>query len=587
MLLLACNSEESLENAITPTVQDAEQFIARIEEDSPAFREYVTRAFWVQSNFMTEDTNVLAARAGAEATMKAVSNALDAAAFNQLELDPASRRKLEMIKLGITLPAPNNEADVGELSSIISTLNSSYAMGKDPQGRSLGELEDIFRTSRNPDELLEAWQGWRTISPSMKVPYARMVDIANKGAQELGYSDVGYMWQAHYDMPTEAFRTEVDRLWSQLKPLYEALHCHVRGRLNEQYGDDIVSRDGAIPAHLLGNMWAQTWGSIYDLVAPQDIPLTYDLTDRLAIKGYDAEKMVKAGEQFFTSLGFDPLPETFWQRSLLKKPRDREVQCHDTAWNIDGKDDVRVLMCIKPTAEYFETVHHELGHVYYERAFQNQSYLHRSYANDGFDEAIGDVIALSITPDYLKEIGLIEEVPGPDGDVGLLLKRALDGVAFLPFGLLVDQWRWQVFNGELTPETYNEGWWNLREKYQGVQAPVSRPPEAFDPGAKYHIPSNTPYMRYFLARILQFQFHRAACEIAGNKGPLHRCTVYGNKEVGARFNALLEMGASKPWPDALEAFTGMREMDASAVLEYFAPLKEWLDQENKGRTCGW
>ncbi len=586
-LWLAYIPEGNTNEAASAGPEDARIFVERVEAEATKMRAYASRAFWVQANFVTVDTNALAARAGAEITQMAVSNAVEAARFNQLELDPVLRRKLEAIKLGITLPAPSNEADINELATIASNLDSMYATGKDPQGRTLEELEEIFLSSRDPDELLDAWRDWRTISPAMKEQYARMVEIANSGARELGYSDVGYMWRAIYDMPAEDFRTETDRLWSQVKPLYESLHCHVRGKLNEKYGDNIVSKDGPIPAHLLGNMWAQAWGNIYDLVAPQDSSIGYDLTERLLVNEYDAEKMVRTGEKFYTSLGFAPLADTFWQRSLISKPRDREVQCHASAWSIDGKDDVRIKMCTRINAEDFETVHHELGHVFYERAFQNQSYFHRTYANDGFDEAIGDVIALSITPKYLKHIGLIDHVPGPEGDIGLLMRRALDSVAFLPFGLLVDQWRWQVFNGELTAQTYNEGWWNLREKYQGVSAPVERAKDAFDPGAKFHIPANMPYMRYFLARILQFQFHKAACEIAGNEGPLHRCTIYGNKEVGTRFNAMLEMGASKPWPDALEAFTGVRQMDASAILEYYAPLKNWLDEQNKNRTCGW
>jgi peptidyl-dipeptidase A len=297
--------------------------------------------------------------------------------------------------------------------------------------------------------------------------------------------------------------------------------------------------------------------------------------------------MVKAGENFFTSLGFDPLPDTFWSRSLITKPRDREVQCHASAWNLDNKDDVRIKMCTEINAEDFQTVHHELGHNFYQRAYKDQTTLHQGGAHDGFHEAIGDAVALSITPGYLKEIGLLDKTPGAEGDIGLLLRRALDKVAFLPFGLMVDQWRWKVFNGELVPETYNEGWWALRKKYQGVSAPIGRADTDFDPGAKYHIPGNTPYMRYFLAHILQFQFYKAACTQAGHTGPLHRCSFYGNKDVGAKFNAMLEMGASQPWPEALEAFTGVREMDGSAALEYFAPLKVWLDEQNKGRTCGW
>jgi len=582
--LMSCDQGTESQNV---TASDAQAFVDMVEKDLAERHPHAARAYWIQANFVTEDTVALVSKISAESTALSVKYANEAKQFNDLELDPDLRRKLEIIKLGITLPAPTNAADNKELAEITTELGSIYATGKDPFDRTLGELVGLMATSRDADKLLKAWAGWRTISPVMKDKYARMVEIANKGAQELGYSDVGYMWRSGYDMPADDFRVEADRLWGQVKPLYNALHCHVRAKLNEKYGDEIVALDGPIPAHLTGNMWAQQWGNIYDLVAPAESGVSYDLTKQLKDRGYTALKMVQTGEDFFSSLGFEPLPETFWQRSLITKPRDREVQCHASAWNIDNKDDIRIKMCTVVNAEDFQVVHHELGHNYYQRAYKDQSYLHLNGAHDGFHEAIGDVVALSITPSYLKQIGLIDEEPGPEGDIGLLLHQAMNKVAFLPFGLLVDQWRWQVFNGELTPETYNKGWWDLREKYQGITAPMERIADDFDPGAKFHIPGNTPYMRYFLAHILQFQFHKAACDIVGFDGPLHRCTIYNNKEVGEKFKAMLEMGASRPWPEALEAFTGVREMDGSAVQEYFAPLKAWLDDQNKDRQCGW
>jgi peptidyl-dipeptidase A len=297
--------------------------------------------------------------------------------------------------------------------------------------------------------------------------------------------------------------------------------------------------------------------------------------------------MVETGENFFSSLGFDKLPQTFWQRSQFTKPQDREVICHASAWNLNNIDDLRIKMCIKVNENDFITVHHELGHNYYQRAYNKADMLYRNGANDGFHEAIGDMLALSVTPDYLVKIGLLDKAPDPSADLGLLMGQALDKIAFLPFGLLVDKWRWQVFSGELAPAQYNSGWWKLRTQYQGIVPPVDRGANDFDPGAKYHIPGNTPYMRYFLARILQFQFHQAACKAAGWKGPLHRCSIYGNKDVGKRFNAMMEMGASKPWPDALEAFTGSRKMDGSAIIAYFQPVMTHLKKENKGQQCGW
>jgi peptidyl-dipeptidase A len=296
---------------------------------------------------------------------------------------------------------------------------------------------------------------------------------------------------------------------------------------------------------------------------------------------------VRYGERFFLSLGFEPLPETFWQRSLFTKPRDRDVVCHASAWDIDSEDDLRLKMCTEIKAEDFSTIHHELGHNFYQRAYSHQPLLFRGSANDGFHEAVGDTLALSVTPKYLVELGLLDSEPDASKDIGLLLRMALDKVAFLPFGLLIDQWRWKVFSGATAPQRYNQAWWDLRLQYQGVAAPVPRSEADFDPGAKYHVPGNTPYARYFLATVLQFQFHRALCTASGYQGPLQRCSIYGSREAGARLRAMLELGQSRPWPDALEALTGERRMDATALLEYFAPLQAWLEQQNQGKPIGW
>jgi peptidyl-dipeptidase A len=337
-------------------------------------------------------------------------------------------------------------------------------------------------------------------------------------------------------------------------------------------------------------MWAQEWGNIYDIVAPKGAgDIGYDVEDLLKKKGYDPVKMVKTGEGFYSSLGFAPLPASFWDRSQITRPRDREVVCHASAWDLDNKDDLRIKMCTKVYGDDFVTIHHELGHNYYQRAYNQQPYLYLNGANDGFHEAIGDFIALSITPQYLVQIGLLDKskVPSEDKDIGLLLRQGMDKVAFLPFGLMVDKWRWGVFDGSITPANYNQAWVDLKKQYQGITPPVPRSEQDFDPGAKYHIPANTPYARYFLARLLQFQFYKAACDMSGWKGPLHRCSFYGNKQVGAKLDQMLAMGASKPWPDALEVFTGSREISGKPMLQYFAPLQAWLKQQNAGKQCGW
>jgi peptidyl-dipeptidase A len=415
-----------------------------------------------------------------------------------------------------------------------------------------------------------------------------MVSLANEGARSLGYTETGVLWRSWYDQPPDEFAKTVERLWTQLAPMYRNLQCYARAQLNNKYGDAVQPRRGPIRADLLGDMWAQSWDNVYDLLAPKNAALGYDLTQALVKQGYDAVKLVKTAESFYTSIGFAPLPPTFWTRSLFVRPRDREADCHASAWDIDNKNDVRIKTCLRVNADDFYTAHHELGHNMYQRAYQDQPVLFQDGANDGFHEAIGDFIGLSsVTRGYLREIGLIDQVPGTDADIPYLLRMALQKVAFLPFGYIVDRWRWQVFAGETPPDRYNEAWWALRTQYQGVAPPGPRPADAFDPGAKSHIASNTPYMRYFLATVYQFQFHRAACRIAGWSGPLNRCSIYGNKQVGERFQAMLRMGASRPWPEALAAFTGERDLDASAIIDYFAPLDRWLTEQNKGETCGW
>lgn len=578
-----------------PTVADAQKFIADTEQKMAEFNVDASRIYWVNSTYITDDTDALAAKVGAEGTTMAVQAALDAARFNDVPgLDTDATRKLDKLRGGIVLPAPTTEGAATELNEIATKLNSAYGKGKGTlNGKEINgsDIEAEMGTNRNPDELAEMWASWHTnVGAPMKDDYARMVEIANQGAKELGFADVGAMWRSGYDMPADDFAKLTDKLWAQVKPLYDQLHCYTREKLNEKYGDEVQPATGPIRADLLGNMWAQEWGNIYDIVAPEGAgDIGFDTTELLKTKGYDPLKMVNTGEGFFSSLGFEALPETFYQRSLFTKPADREVVCHASAWDIDAKDDIRIKMCIKVNGDDFTTIHHELGHNYYQRAYKNQSFLFQDGANDGFHEAIGDAVALSITPEYLVQVGLLDakKVPSADKDTGLLLRQAMDKVAFLPFGLLVDKWRWGVFNGSIKPADYTTAWHDLKLEYQGIAPPVERPADAFDPGAKYHIPGNTPYSRYFLARILQFQFYKAACDAAGWKGPLHRCSFYGNEQVGAKLNAMLEMGASKPWPDALEAFTGKREMDGSAMISYFAPLMTWLKKENKGKSCGW
>ncbi|MEP1598438.1 MAG: M2 family metallopeptidase [Hyphomonas sp.] len=607
-MIAACTAPEKADEATLDTAEaateavaqpdhaaeiaEARAFMERAEAELAAQSHIAAQAYWNQATNITPETNAAAAEAGAVSTKLAVSLANESKQFDVSVLPADLARKMTMLRTGITIPAPSTPGAAEELSQITTNLDATYGTGKftyKGEALNLDQLSTIIETSRDPEELKAVWEGWRTISVPMKDDYARMVEIANEGANELGFESLDQMWLSGYDMAPEEMEAEVQRLWTQVEPLYEELHCFTRAKLNDEYGDDVQPRTGPIRADLLGNMWAQQWSSIYDVVKP-DVPgPSYDLTERLQEKGYDAIKMVETGEAFFTSLGLDPLPETFWERSMIVRPEGREVVCHASAWDLDDEEDVRIKMCTEVNSEDFYTVHHELGHNFYQRAYKDQDYLYKTGAHDGFHEAIGDFVGLSITPEYLEQTNLIteEEKPGADADTALLMQTALDKIAFLPFALTVDGWRWDVLSGETAPDAYNTSWWDLRLKNQGLVPPAPRPADAFDPGAKYHIPGNTPYLRYFLSYILQFQFHKAACEQAGWEGPLHRCSIYDNKEVGERFNAMLEAGASQPWPDTLEEFTGTRQMDGSAIIEYFDPLMLYLKDQNATESCGW
>ena len=566
---------------------DADKFLADAEKRLMDLSIKAGRADWVKSTFVTDDTETLAAEANENLIAATTELAEQARRFDNVEVSPEAKRKLKLLKLSLTLPAPKDPALRSELTKIAAGMEGDYGKGKYcPDGDkgkclSLPDLEQIIGSSRDPEELKKAWLGWHQIAVPIRKDYVRFVELSNKVAQEMGFKDTGAMWRSKYDMEPDAFAAEMERLWQQVKPLYDSLYTYTRRKLSEKYGKEVVSEDKPIPAHLLGNMWAQTWGNIYPLLAPANADRGYELTQILKSKNTDARQMVRYGEGFFTSVGFDPLPSTFWDRSLFTKPADREVVCHASAWDIDYEKDVRLKMCVQINEEDFSVVHHELGHNYYQMAYSTKPYLFRDSANDAFHEAIGDTIALSVTPPYLKQLGFIDKVPDPSADIGFLLNRALDKVAFLPFGYLVDQWRWQVFSGQVKPDGYNKAWWDLREKYQGVAPPVPRTEQDFDPGAKYHVPANTPYARYFLAAILQFQFHRALCREAGFSGPLYQCSIYGNKKAGEKLKAMLAMGTSEPWPAALKAMTGEDKMDATAIIDYFAPLKTWLDEQNK------
>jgi peptidyl-dipeptidase A len=595
-LLASCSTESGTGSAEPgageatpedPRAAEAREFVSRVDGELKQVWIESETAAWENATDIT-DEHEQAESLTREKAMAYIAQAIkESRAFEDVRADPDTMRQLELLRRATTMPAPDDAAKRKELAETATKLQGMYGKGKH-KGKTLGELSDTMSDSRKYNELLEAWKGWRTVSPPMRPMYQRFVELSNEGAREIGYADTGELWRSQYDMPPEEFEAEMERLWKQVEPLYEQLHCHVRARLAEKYGKKKVPLDQPIPAHLLGNMWAQEWGNVYPLMEPHEGQPSIDVTKALQKEGYDSKKMVETAEGFFVSLGMDPLPKTFWERSMLDKPEGREVVCHASAWDPSYDDDLRIKMCIKINMEDLVTIHHELGHNYYYHYYHDLPVLYQQGAHDGFHEGIGDTLALSVTPQYLNKLGLLEEVSeDPKAVINTQMQDGLDKIAFLPFGLLIDRWRWGVFSGEIKPENYNQAWWDLREKYQGVRAPVERSEEDFDPGAKYHIPANTPYSRYFLARILQFQFHKALCEASGHEGPLHQCSIYDSKEAGAKMTAMLAMGSSKPWPDAMEAIAGTRQMDGSAMIEYFEPLMGYLKEQNEGRTCGW
>ena len=598
-LLASCGGPKGV---TPPPKLEAVAFVAQVNTDLVELAKEGNAAGWTQQTYITPDTQYLNARVTDHYLEYFSRTAAAAAKYDKAKdkLDASTERSLLLIKLGVSAPAPSDPAKRAELANLTTELDAMYGEGKYcPPGtnkdgkktdcRIYDDLAETIATSRNYEDLTEAWVGWHSISRPMRPKYQRFVELANEGAKELGFDDVGVLWRARYDMPVADFEKEGDRLYSQVKPLYQGLHCYARKRLQQRYGKDKVPDGKPIPAQLLGNMWAQQWNRVYDDLLKPYPAASIESADRLLQKfKWDAVKMTKSAENFYTSIGFPALPQKFWERSMLTRPRDREVVCHASAWDMDNTDDVRIKMCMRPVEEDLFTVYHELGHVYYYLWYKDQPMLFQDGAHDGFHEAIGDAINLSVTPAYLRKIGLVGDVtPWKEAVINQQMKMALDKIAFLPFGKLIDQWRWGVFSGKIKPADYNKAWWELREKYQGVSAPVPRSEEDFDPGAKYHIPGNTPYTRYFLSYILQFQFHKALCDASGYKGPLNECSIFGSTEAGKKYGAMLTQGASQPWQDTLQQLTGTREMDASAIIDYFKPLEAWLEEENKGQDCGW
>ena len=626
--LAACKKDEpATDSAATPAApkgETADQFIARVNDEFKKMYPEMTAAQWLSSTYINDDSQLLAAKGNERYLTQLNSWIEQAKKFEGQQMSPETARAIQLLKLATAMPAPKDPAKLAELTQIATRMEGTYGAGTYCTGegdakkcRQLGELEDVLRSSRDYDAQLDAWQGWHTIAQPMRKDYTRFVELVNEGSKEMGFADTGEMWRSGYDMTPAEIAAETDRLWGQVKPLYEQLHCYTRTKLQATYGVEKGQVNGLLPAHLMGNMWQQDWGNLWDMLEPYKGAGSLDITGALE-KQYQADyqaalakagpgpgtdklfqaereaqlqvakQMTERAQDFYTSLGMPKLPESYWTKTQFIKPMDRDVVCHASAWDMNMSGDVRTKMCIKPNEEDFTTIYHELGHVYYYLAYNHQPPLFQGGANDGFHEAIGDTIVLAMTPKYLESIGLVDgQAQSQQALINAQMRMALAKVAFLPFGVMIDRWRWGVFDGSITPDHYNQAWWELKAKYQGVAPATPRGEEFFDPGAKYHVPGNTPYTRYFLSHILQFQFYKSLCEAAGQTGPLYDCTFYGDPEAGRKFWTMLQHGSSQPWQATLKELTGSEQIDGGAVLEYFAPLQEWLKQQNAGKQCGW
>jgi peptidyl-dipeptidase A len=626
--LAACKKDEpATDSAATPAApqgETADQFIARVNDEYNEMYPEMTAAQWLSSTYINDDSQLLAAKGNERYLTQLNSWIEQAKKFEGQQMSPETARAIQLLKLATAMPAPKDPAKLAELTQIATRMEGTYGAGTYCTGegeakkcRQLGELEDVLRSSRDYEAQLDAWQGWHTIARPMRKDYMRFVELVNEGSKEMGFADTGEMWRSGYDMTPAEIAAETDRLWGQVKPLYEQLHCYTRTKLQATYGVEKGQVNGLLPAHLMGNMWQQDWGNLWDMLEPYKGAGSLDITGALE-KQYQADyqaalakagpgpgtdalfqaereaqlqvakQMTERAQDFYTSLGMPKLPESYWTKTQFIKPMDRDVVCHASAWDMNMTGDVRTKMCIKPNEEDFTTIYHELGHVYYYLAYNKLPPLFQAGAHDGFHEAIGDTMVLAMTPDYLKSIGMVgEQQQSNEALINAQMRMALAKVSFMPFGLMIDRWRWGVFDGSIKPADYNKAWWELKAKYQGVAPATARGEDFFDPGAKYHVPGNTPYTRYFLSHVLQFQFYKGLCDAAGYKGPLYNCSFYGNKAAGQKFWAMLEKGASQPWQATLKELTGGEKMDAGAVLEYFAPLQDWLKQQNEGQTCGW
>ncbi|KAM3859472.1 angiotensin-converting enzyme [Diretmus argenteus] len=573
----------------------AKKFLEEYNSTAEVVWNAYTEASWAYNTNITEPNKQTMLEKNLEMSKHTLKYGQMARQFDTTDFQDGSTKRI-MKKLSDIERAGLPQSELEEYNTLLSNMETKYSVAEVCRANGTchpldPDLQKIMAESRDYNELLFAWKGWRDAAGKvLRQDYKRYVELANKAARLNGHDDNGDFWRSLYETPT--FEQDLETLWKELEPLYQNVHAYVRRVLYKKYGAKHVNLKGPIPAHLLGNMWAQTWSGIMDLAIPYPNATQVDATPAMEAKGWNATRMFRESDNFFTSLGLLPMPKEFWDKSMLEKPTDgTKVVCHASAWDFYNRKDFRIKQCTVVTMDDLITVHHEMGHVQYFLQYKEQPVSFRDGANPGFHEAIGDVLALSVsTPKHLHSIGLLDQVANNnDSDINFLMSMALDKIAFLPFGYLMDQWRWKVFDGRIPASEYNKEWWNLRMKYQGLCPPVSRTEDDFDPGAKFHVPANVPYVRYFVSFIIQFQFHKALCQAAKHDGPLHHCDIYQSKDAGKLLGDVMKLGFSKPWPEAMTMITGQPKMTAKPLVEYFQPLIDWLEAENnKNREVrGW
>uniref|UniRef100_UPI0039BD93C6 Angiotensin-converting enzyme 2 n=1 Tax=Homo sapiens TaxID=9606 RepID=UPI0039BD93C6 len=491
------------------------------------------------------------------------------------------------------------------LNTILNTMSTIYSTGKvcnpdNPQECLLLEpgLNEIMANSLDYNERLWAWESWRSeVGKQLRPLYEEYVVLKNEMARANHYEDYGDYWRGDYevngvdgyDYSRGQLIEDVEHTFEEIKPLYEHLHAYVRAKLMNAY-PSYISPIGCLPAHLLGDMWGRFWTNLYSLTVPFGQKPNIDVTDAMVDQAWDAQRIFKEAEKFFVSVGLPNMTQGFWENSMLTDPGNvQKAVCHPTAWDL-GKGDFRILMCTKVTMDDFLTAHHEMGHIQYDMAYAAQPFLLRNGANEGFHEAVGEIMSLSAaTPKHLKSIGLLSPDFQEDNEteINFLLKQALTIVGTLPFTYMLEKWRWMVFKGEIPKDQWMKKWWEMKREIVGVVEPVPHDETYCDPASLFHVSNDYSFIRYYTRTLYQFQFQEALCQAAKHEGPLHKCDISNSTEAGQKLFNMLRLGKSEPWTLALENVVGAKNMNVRPLLNYFEPLFTWLKDQNKNSFVGW